>query len=130
LTGGDKKSRSFGKVKAGPLSWFFSGSQQYNDKQELNTEHSGEPYELDAIKAFSSDQQLLGKLQHHGVPWRGIQERLKEALPYDLPDLDSVAYKLVPKALNTILGPQGTAWKTQKKPSKSGNGSTTWIVLL
>lgn len=130
LTGSDKKSRSFGKVSAGPFSWFFGGSQKYNDQTELNMEYPGEPYELEAIKAFASDQQLLGKLQRYGIPWRGIQERLKGALPDDLPDRDNVAYKLVPKALEAVLGQQGTAWISEKRPSKSGKGSTTWIVLI
>lgn len=130
LTGSDKKSRSFGKVRAGPFSWFFGGSQKYNAQTELHIEYPGKPYELEAIKDFASDQRLLERLQRYGIPWRGIQERLKEALPDDLPDRDSVAYKLVPKALDTVLGEQDTVWMTEKKPSKSGKGSTTWIVLI
>lgn len=33
------------------------------------------------IKAFESDRQFIERLLHYGVPWRGVQERLKEELP-------------------------------------------------
>ena len=64
------------------------------------------------------------------IPQEVIQERLKESLPADLVDSDNVAYKLVPKALNDVLGQQGVAWMTEKRPSKSGRGSTTWVVSI
>ena len=64
------------------------------------------------------------------MPWRGVQEKLKEALPEHVSDRNNIAYKLVPKAMNTVVGKQNTAWKTEKRPSKTGNGQTTWVVTL
>src|SRR5262249_1276202 len=53
-------------------------------------------YEEAAIEAFRSDGQFLDKLRRYGVPWRGVQERLKELLPDVLSDRDKIAYGLVP----------------------------------
>jgi hypothetical protein len=85
--------------------------------------------EVGAIEALRSDQDFLERLQRNGLPWRGVQERLKEDLPDHLAARDDIAYALVPAAMNFVIGPQGTAWTTVKRPSKSGSGSTTWIVL-
>jgi DNA helicase HerA-like ATPase len=87
-------------------------------------------YEEAAITAFRSDGQLLDRLRRYGVPWRGVQERLKEGLPDLLSDRDRIAYGLVPKAMNAVFGQQETAWKTERRPSKSGSGHTTWIVII
>ena len=64
------------------------------------------------------------------MPWRGVQEKLKESLSSDIKNKDDVAFKLVPEALNAVIGKQNKAWATEKRPSKSGKGSTTWIVLI
>jgi hypothetical protein len=87
-------------------------------------------YEDTAIKAFRSDGKFLEKLRRYGVPWRGVQERLKEELPDLLSDRDKIAYGLVPKAMAAVFGQQETAWKTQRQPSKGGSGYTTWIVII
>lgn len=128
--------RSFGKVGIGPFSWFFGGSSaDQTEEQESQADIENKQYgatsdEVAAIKAFGSDPQFLEKLQSYGVPWRGVQERLKEELPEDLVGRDNIAYKLVPKALNAVFGQQNIAWETEKRPSKSGNGFTTWIVII
>jgi len=123
-----KKGGTFGKVRLGPVSAYFGSSSKKKAKnQSLHSVGSDE--EL-AIQAFASDQQLINKLQNSGVPWRGIQECLKEALPEQLEDRNGVAYKLVPKAMGTIFGRQNSAWKTEKRKSKSGKGQTTWVVLI
>lgn len=85
-------------------------------------------YEEAAIKALLSDRKFLERLRRNGAPWRGVQERLKQELPVLLSDRDEIAYGLVPKAMDGTFGPQETAWKTEKRPSKSGSGFTTWIV--
>jgi hypothetical protein len=130
------KGGTFGKVKVGPVIGFFgspfsksSTKQNRQDKiQYLNNSFSTE--EKAAIEAFSNDKDFINKLQKYGVPWRGIQEKLKGALPEHLGDRNDIAYKLVPKAMNTVFGKQNTAWKTEKRPLKSGNGQTTWVVTL
>jgi len=32
--------------------------------------------------------------------------------------------------MDAVFGQQDTVWKTEKRPSKSGNGFTTWIVII
>jgi hypothetical protein len=81
-----------------------------------------------AIEGFRCDLKFLDRLRRYGAPWRGVQERLKEEVPDNLSDRDDVAYSLVPKAMDAAFGPQEIGWTTEKRPSKSGNGHTTWIV--
>jgi len=134
LSGG--KRRSFGKVGIGPFSWFFGGaSADPSEKQDSQADIENKQFGVDsdeevAIKAFASDQKFLEKLQYYGMPWRGVQERLKEELPECLADRDNISYRLVPEAMDAVFGQQNTAWKTTKRPSKSTNGFTTWIVII
>jgi len=130
------KGSTFGKVKAGPVMAFFgspfrkSSAKQKRQEKIQNLTDSFSAEEKSAVEAFSNDKHFINKLKKYGVPWRGIQEALKEALPEHLSDRSNIAYKPVPKAMNTIFGKQNTAWKTEKRPSKSGNGQTTWVVTL
>jgi hypothetical protein len=131
-----KKGGTFGKVKVGPVSGYFGGSSSKpsaKEERQAKIQYSDNTLGADekaAIEAFSSDQQVINKLQKYGVPWRGVQENLKEALPDHVSDRNNIAYKLVPKAMNAFFGKQNTAWKTEKRPSKSGNGQTTWVVTI
>jgi len=130
------KGGTFGKVKAGPVMAFFgspfskSSIKQNRQDKTHNLPSSVSLDEEKAIEAFISDEQFINKLQKYGVPWRGVQEKLKEALPEHVSDRNNIAYKLVPKVINAVFGKQNTAWKTEKRPSKSGNGFTTWIVII
>ena len=130
------KGGTFGKVKAGPVMAFFgspfskSSAKQNRQEKIQNLSDSFSAEEKSAIEAFSNDKHFINKLQKYGVPWRGIQEALKGALPEKLSDRSTIAYKLVPEAMNTVFGKQNTAWKTEKRPSKSGKGETTWVVIL
>jgi len=131
-----KKDRSFGKVGFDPFSWFFGGSHttrsdtRGSQAEVENKQHSLGSYEGAAIKAFRLDRQFLKKLRRYSVPWRGVQERLKEELPEHLVDRDKIAYVLVPKAMDAVFGQQNVTWKTEKRPSKSGSGFTIWIVII
>jgi len=127
------KGRTFGKVGIGPFSWY---GQSGGNPSALPGEEAAAvgsipftDYEVAAIDAFRADQRFLARLQQKGMPWRGVQERLKEELPNHLVDLDHIAYGLVPKAMNITFGQQDVAWGTEKRPSKGGTGLTTWIVV-
>jgi hypothetical protein len=124
------KGRAFGKVGIGPVSWTGTLDGGRNSKAADQPPRALTDVEAAAVEALRSDQDFLERLQRNGLPWRGVQERLKDALPANLPDRDAVAYALVPTAMNAIIGPQGTAWTTVKRPAKTGSGSTTWIVLI
>ena len=131
-----KKGRTFGKVRVGPISGYFgspfsnSATKRNSDVKSETKQHGMNADEVKAIEVFGSEQQFLNKLQSNGVPWRGVQERLKKSLPEHLLNRDGIAYMLVPKAMTTIFGQQNSAWKTEKRPSKGGKGVTTWIVLI
>lgn len=127
------KGHTFGKVAIGPLNWY---SQSGKSRSSKPTEASAavNPYaftaeEVAAIEAFRTDKRFLKRLQRNGMPWRGVQERLKEELPRHLAAVDRIAYGLVPKAMSAVFGEQGVAWGTEKRPSKGGTGLTTWIVV-
>jgi hypothetical protein len=56
-----------------------------------------------------------------GMPWRGVQEALKEGLPDSADDRDQLAYNLVPRALNEIFGAE--KWESYKYPTTR----KTWV---
>ncbi len=133
LTG---KGRTFGKVGVGPVNYNFSGSpgiKSGKDHRKLETENllsMLSSFEKEAVKSFRSDSKFINRLSRYGVPWRGVQERLKEELPKNISNRDQIAYKLVPKAMDIVFGHQETVWQTEKRPSKSGRGYTTWVVII
>lgn len=100
------------------------GESEYDEEQDVLSS-----YEEAAITSFRSDCAFLEKLSQNGLPWRAVQERLKQALPELLSDRDQLAYRLVPKAMDRIFGEQETGWMTERRPSKSGSGHTTWIIV-
>jgi hypothetical protein len=131
-----ESGRSFGKVSLGPFQWFFGGSR--SNRPNAIVAGSGHdaarptlrPHEVAAIEAVQLDRRFIEMLRRRGIPWRGVQERIREALPYDLSNRDQVAFRLVPAAMNMVFGQQRIAWKTEKRPSRSGRGETTWIVVI
>lgn len=131
-----KKGRTFGKISVGPISGYFGDSStKPTEKQssQANVDKEQQSIGSDeeaAIEAFGADQQFLHKLLNNGVPWRGVQERLKDELPESLFNRDDIAYRLVPIAMDAVFGEQNTAWMTEKRPSKNGKGFTTWIVII
>jgi len=132
-----KKRRAFGKVSVGPVSAYLGGSSAYPAAKRSSQAESekGEQDiigsdELAAIEAFGSDRQFLNRLRNYGVPWRGVQERLAQELPEGISNRGDIAYRLVPKAMDVVFGQQNAAWKTERRPSRSGQGFTTWIVIV
>jgi hypothetical protein len=128
-----RKGRTIGKVGVGPISWYGQSGESRSSKPTEDVTagslQTNDPAEVAAIEAFRADRRFLERLQQHGMPWRGVQERLKEELPSHLAAQDSVAFGLVPKAMSAAFGQQGAVWGTEKRPSKSGSGLTTWIVV-
>jgi DNA helicase HerA-like ATPase len=83
-------------------------------------------YQKQAIKALARNEAFRQNIESNGIPWGVVTGMLKEALPHTLMDRDSVAYNLVPDALNEILGPKGSAWTTERRGPKS----TLFIVKM
>jgi hypothetical protein len=87
-------------------------------------------YEAAAIEAFRRDAEFLERLRERGAPWKRVAVRLEEELPDFMTDREKLAYTLVAKAMTAVFGEQGSGWKTERRPKKSGPGLTTWVVLV
>ena len=88
---------------------------------------SVDPFRLhqeQAIGALKTNKEFMQALEQDGIPWGKVVGLLKEALPGTMDDRDNVAYNLVPKALNEILGERDEAWRTERR----GTRGTTFIV--
>lgn len=123
------KGKAFSKVGAGPISWTGTLGDARSAKAERKPPQPLTEVEAAAIEALRADLPFLERLQNNGLPWRGVQERLKEEIPHHLANPDGIAYSLVPKAMTFVFGPQGSAWVTVKRPSRRGGGTTTWIEI-
>lgn len=83
-------------------------------------------HRANAIGEFSHDEALLARMRERGVPWKGVVESLKRALPETMSDRDSYAFNLVREALDEVLGKEN--WRTEKREKKSGPGTTVWVI--
>jgi hypothetical protein len=82
-----------------------------------------------AITRVAGDKLFLEDIQAHGMPWAGIVKAVAKALPDVLDDRSNIAYGLVRQFLTETFGEEGKGWATEKRPKKSGSGTTTWVVL-
>src|SRR4029077_11900535 len=81
-----------------------------------------------AIERLRNEPGFKDSVERLGVPYGVVVGKLKDALPLDLDDRDSFAYRLVPRAMEAIYGgPQGTTWDTERRPTKAGK-QVTFIV--
>src|SRR6266540_2466822 len=72
-----------------------------------------------AIAALKADSELVEQLTSKGVPWGVIAGRLRDALPKHLDDRDRIAFALVVRAINEILGgDQDETWYTERRGAK------------
>lgn len=104
---------------------------------DLGEETAGAPEPIDllskytaqAIASLRADGKTLDLLKSQGVPWMAVLSVLEKALPLviDKAERNRMAYDMVPGAMNEILGID--SWQTEKRPRKSGTGTTTYICL-
>lgn len=87
-------------------------------------------YTQKAATLISADATFISKLKKDGVTWAGVKQAIYNTLPdvLDSEERDSLAYRLVKPVLDSIFGPQDEGWKSQRKPRRSGEGSTVWVV--
>jgi hypothetical protein len=79
-------------------------------------------YEAKAIEALAADP-LMARIRGEGAPWGGVKAFLLDQLPDVLDDRDTVAYNLVRKALDRLIGIQNEAWHSFKNPRTN----KTWV---
>ncbi|MBI5115918.1 DUF87 domain-containing protein [Candidatus Poribacteria bacterium] len=115
--------------KPGAVSQDVSDDTISVETQSESPEDVLETYVCSAIQHLSSEKSYIGKLRSQGAPWRDVLEKLKEGLPDVIEDSErnNLAHQSVARAMEEIFG-RGK-WRTEKRPSKSGGGTTTWIVV-
>jgi hypothetical protein len=73
-----------------------------------------------AIDALGRDETFRRSIDAGGLPYGTIVGILKNALPDTMNDRDTMAFRLVPSALDELLGPQQKNWDTEMRESKGG----------
>ena len=90
-------------------------------------------YRKAAITALRNRPEFGQRLASgHGVTWGKVQAWLTQAAPPEevVGDRFEWAYQVVRPALLEILGPEGSGWRTEKRPHPERPGaSQTWILL-
>jgi len=81
-------------------------------------------FEGRAIAALRTDADLMGRIRGGGVAWGSVKAFFLANLPESLEDRDSIAYHLVQKALDAILGVQNEAWHAFRNPDRN---NTTYV---
>jgi len=78
-----------------------------------------------AIEALRADQNLITRIgSPDGAAWGAVKAFLLMHLPEELDDRDTVAYHLVRKAMDRLIGPQSQAWESYKNATRN---NTTYI---
>ncbi len=75
-------------------------------------------FEQRAIEALRQDTALMQRIRTSGSAYGSVKAFLLGKLPETLEDRDSIAYHLVPKALNQIVGDQDVAWHTYRNEER------------
>ena len=78
---------------------------------------------LRAIEAVRDSTEYSKLQDSEGVPWGALNAVVRECLPDDLDGLNDLAYRLVPKVLESLLGPQDQSWESYKPDGRT----TTWV---
>jgi hypothetical protein len=90
-------------------------------------------YRKSAISALRTREDFWQRLHTgQGVPWGMVQAILKQAAPSDeiVGDRFQRAKNVVRPALLELLGPEGSGWRTEKRPRPDRPGaSQVWIFL-
>ncbi|MEM3486263.1 MAG: DUF87 domain-containing protein [Candidatus Methanomethyliaceae archaeon] len=110
-------------------------SAEYEDAsdttEEINDVEGQDILEIIERRAIDSfkNSDVPEKIRKSGVPWRGVMAKLESYLPEEWTDRADRAYNLVPKALSETFGEQEVGWSTEKRPKKSGSGTTVWVII-
>ncbi len=84
-------------------------------------------YSRAAIAKVAQDGVLLERIRSTGWTWKGILDALEHALPDVLDDRNKIAFELVRQFMDEVFG--ANKWQTERRPSKSSSGTTTWVVV-
>jgi hypothetical protein len=84
-------------------------------------------YSRAAITTVAQNKAVIDRIKTNGMPWKGVMDALEHALPDVLDERDKIAYDLVRQFMDEVFGLD--KWQTERRPSRSGPGMTTWVVL-
>lgn len=87
-------------------------------------------YAQKAAERLKLDTGLMNRLKGEGVPWGEVKGAIHATLPNVIEpgERDDLAYRLVKPVLDRVLGEQGKAWASERRPKKTGSGTTAWAV--
>jgi len=81
--------------------------------------------EQKAIDALAKNQELMDKIRSDfGAAWGSVKAFLLAELPEHLDDRDNIAYHLVRKAMDKLIGVQNQAWESYRNPAR---GNKTYV---
>jgi hypothetical protein len=81
--------------------------------------------EQKAIDALGCNQELMDKIRSDfGAAWGSVKVFLLAELPEHLDDRDNIAYHLVRKAMDKLIGVQNQAWESYRN---SARGNKTYV---
>lgn len=93
-----------------------------------STGQAGDPLaemERQAIAALNADGQMMARIRSEmGAAWGSVKAFLLGRLPEHLDDRDTIAYHLVRKAMDVLVGPQNQAWESYRNPQR---GNKTYV---
>ena len=76
--------------------------------------------------AVRGDNSFVQAVRGKGIPWKGVIEKLKSALPDVVEGREEIAVTNVRRALDEVFGKSG--WRTEQQPSKSQPGQMVrWV---
>lgn len=82
--------------------------------------------EQKAVEALKGNADLMSKLQSQdGWVWFGVQRFLMDSVLVHVEDSKQLAYDMLPRVLNAVLGIQGNSWETYRHPTTK----RTWIRI-
>ncbi len=108
----------------------LNGSEGMADDAPQSDHPESEPVDVlaameeQAIERLRGDVNLMHRISHDGLAWGHLKAFFISALPPTLDDRSSIAFSLVPKALNQMFGPQHEGWHTFKRARTDGSSST------
>ena len=96
---------------------FIPAETEAEETEQVDVMANIEQQVIDALRA---DAQLIAKIEStEGAAWGSIKAFFHRQLPAHLDDRDTLAYRLVKKALDHIYGPQDQGWEQYRHPTRN-----------
>jgi hypothetical protein len=95
----------------------FPAEAEHEDAEPVDVMANIEQRAIDALRA---DAKLIAKIEStDGAAWGSIKAFFLDQLPEHLDDRDTLAFRLVKKALDHFYGPQDQGWEQYRHPTRN-----------